>query len=82
MMDIDDMTDILNIDIIGVVPDDEQIVISTNKGEPAVSVVESMSGKAYRNITKRVIGETIPFLELEIQTGFMDRVMKMFSFKR
>jgi len=82
MMDIDDMTDILNIDIIGIVPDDEHIVISTNKGEPAVKEETSMSGKAYRNITKRVIGEDIPFLELDIQEGFMDRVMKMFSFKR
>jgi len=82
MMDVNDMTDILNIDIIGIVPDDEQIVISTNKGEPAIKEMESMSGKAYRNITKRVIGEEIPFLELEIQEGFMDKVMKMFSFKR
>ncbi len=82
MMDISDMTDILNIDIIGIVPDDEHIVISTNKGEPAVRNLESMSGKAYRNITKRVIGETIPFLELDIQEGFMNRVMKIFNFKR
>lgn len=82
MMDITDMTDILNIDIIGIVPDDEHIVISTNKGEPAVRNLESMSGKAYRNITKRVIGETIPFLELDIQEGFMNRVMKIFNFKR
>lgn len=82
MMDISDMTDILNIDIIGIIPDDEQIVISTNKGEPAIRVIDSMSGKAYRNITKRVIGETIPFLELDVQEGFVNRVMKLFNFRR
>jgi septum site-determining protein MinD len=82
MMNIDDMTDILNIDIIGIVPDDEEIVISTNKGEPAVNSNSSISGKAFKNISKRIIGEDIPFIDLQVQEGFFDKVMKLFSFKR
>nr|WP_300002074.1 septum site-determining protein MinD [Tissierella sp.] len=66
MMNIEDISDILAIDLIGVVPDDEEIVISTNKGEPAVIEARSLAGKAYMNIAKRLIGEDIPLLDLEV----------------
>lgn len=52
MMSIDDIIDILAIDLIGVVPDDEKIIVSTNKGEPAVVDNKSLAGQAYRSITK------------------------------
>ncbi len=77
MMNMDDMMDILNIDILGIVPDDEQIVISTNRGEPAVKEEASLSGKAYRNITKRVMGEKIPFLDLEYKQTFFEKLKKL-----
>ncbi|QXM05760.1 septum site-determining protein MinD [Crassaminicella indica] len=79
MMNIDDMIDILAIDLLGVVPDDEYIVISTNKGEPAVVGNVSMAGKAYRNITKRILGEEVPFLELQGQETFMSKIKKLFG---
>lgn len=81
MMTIDDVTEILAIDILGVVPDDESIVIATNKGEPAVTNEESRAGQAYRNITKRILGEEVPLMEMEIQEGFMDKLRKLFSRK-
>ncbi|MGO1470465.1 MAG: septum site-determining protein MinD [Tissierella sp.] len=65
MMNIDDISDILAVDLIGVVPDDEEIVVSTNKGEPAVIEATSLAGKAYMNITKRLTGEEIELLNLE-----------------
>ncbi len=65
MMNIDDIVDILAIDLMGVVPDDEEIVISTNKGEPAVIEGRSLAGKAYMNITKRILGEDVELLNLE-----------------
>lgn len=80
MMNIDDITDILAIDLIGVVPDDEEIVISTNRGEPAVGNQESICGQAYRNIAKRVTGEEVPYLDLDVQEGLFTRIFKMFSF--
>ncbi|QUH26064.1 septum site-determining protein MinD [Serpentinicella alkaliphila] len=82
MMNIDDMIDILAIDLIGVIPDDETIVISTNKGEPAVTLNNSLAGQAYRNITRRITGEEVPFLDMESADGFMSKLKKMFSFSK
>ncbi len=82
MMNIEDMTDILAIDLMGVVPDDEHVVVSTNRGEPAVNNVESMSGQAFMNITKRITGEEVPFLDLDVQDGFFDRLKKLFLFSK
>ena len=79
MMNIEDMLDILAIDLLGVVPDDETIVISTNRGEPAVVDMSSLAGQAYRNITKRITGEDVPFLNMEINDGFMKRLKKLFG---
>lgn len=82
MMTIDDIIDILAIDLIGVVPDDEKIVISTNKGEPAVTDNRSLAGQAYRNITRRILGEDIPILDLEgNEEGFMVKLKKLFGMK-
>lgn len=78
MMNIDDILDILAISLLGVVPDDETIIISTNKGEPAVADEKSKSGQAYRNITRRVLGEKVPIMEMEAP-GFMDRLKKLFG---
>lgn len=78
MMSIDDVTEILAIDIIGVVPDDESIVIQTNKGEPAVTVEDSKAGQAYRNITRRILGEDVPLMELKTEETFMDKLKKLF----
>ncbi|SHJ89788.1 septum site-determining protein MinD [Geosporobacter subterraneus DSM 17957] len=79
MMNIEDMIDILAIDLLGVVPDDESIVISTNRGEPAVIEDKSMAGRAYRNITKRIMGEEVPFLQLEGEETFMSKLRKLFG---
>lgn len=81
MMNIDDIIDILAIDLIGVVPDDEKIVVSTNRGEPAVTDDKSMAGQAYRNITKRIQGEDVPIMNLDNDDGIMVRIKKLFGFK-
>lgn len=81
MMDIDDIMDILAVDLIGVVPDDEKIVISTNKGDPTVSDPKSVAGQAYRNITKRVMGEDVPIMNLEDENGIMFKLKKLLRIK-
>lgn len=65
MMDIHDIDDILAIPILGVVPDDEDIIVSTNRGEPVVTDKKSRSGQAYRNIVRRILGEEIPLMDLQ-----------------
>ena len=78
-MNIEDVSEILAIDILGVVPDDEAIVIATNKGEPAVTNPESKAGQAYRNIVQRLLGEDVPLMKFEeAPETFMDKLKKLF----
>lgn len=81
MMSIDDIIDILAIDLIGVVPDDEKIVISTNRGEPAVNDDKSLAGQAYRNVTRRIQGEEVPIMNLENDDGILFKFKKLLGFK-
>ena len=69
MMSVDDVKEILSVDVLGVVPDDEDVVITTNKGEPAVTEENSRAGRAYRNITLRLMGEEVPFMDLSENEG-------------
>lgn len=81
MMDINDMIDILAIDLLGVVPEDETIVVSTNRGEPAVLDGNSWAGQAYRNIARRLLGEKVPLISLETDEGIISKLKKLLSFK-
>lgn len=81
MMDIDDMIDILAIKLLGVIPDDQSIVISTNRGEPAVTDEKSLAGQAYRNIAERIIGNEVPFMDLNVDEGFIRKFVKKLGFK-
>ena len=80
MMNIDDILDILAINLLGVVPDDENIIVSTNRGEPAVADEHSRSGQAFRNITQRILGNKVPIMEMEAP-GFMDKLKRLFGVK-
>ena len=77
MMALDDVAEILAIDILGIVPEDETIVISSNKGEPAVTDPNSEAGKAFRNIAKRINGETIPLMNLDANRSIFSRMKKL-----
>lgn len=82
MMSIEDVKDILAVDLIGIVPDDERIVISTNRGEPVVIDNKSLAGQAYNNIARRILGEDVPLLDLEeTEDGFMTKVKKFLGIK-
>lgn len=78
MMSVDDVCEILAIDLIGAVPDDEQIVISTNQGEPLVGS-DTLAGKAYQNICRRIMGEEVAFLDLSAKEGFFSRLAGVFK---
>ena len=74
MLSVEDMLDILAIKLLGVVPDDESIVISTNKGEPLVYKGETLAAKAYKNIVSRIEGNEVPFLDLNVKMGLLDKI--------
>jgi septum site-determining protein MinD len=81
MLALDDTLDILGVELIGVVPEDEKIIRSSNMGEPIVLADKAPAGKAYRNITKRILGEKIPLMDLEDDGGFGSRLKKLFGGK-
>lgn len=76
MMSLDDVMDILAIDIIGAVPDDEDIVISTNQGEPLVGI-GTPAGQAYMDICKRITGETVPLQNVAARGGFFFKLSSL-----
>ena len=79
MMDKQDIIEILAIKLLGLVPDDESIIVSTNKGEPAILDSKSLAGQAYKNITQRILGNDVPILEIEAESGFFSKIKKMFG---
>ena len=79
MMSVEDVAEILSADLIGIIPEDTGIITSTNKGEPIVNDENSLAGRAYRNVAHRIMGEEVPFLNLEEETSFMTKVKKFFS---
>ena len=77
MMSVDDVVDILSIPLIGVVPDDENVVIATNQGEPLVGN-HTLAGRAYRNICQRILGQETPYLLPEPTFSFWTKVTGVF----
>lgn len=78
MMSIEDVVDILSVHIIGAVPDDENIVVATNQGEPLVGS-DSLAGQAFMNICKRITGEDVPLMNLDVNTGFWRKLAAIFK---
>lgn len=83
MLDVNDILDSLAIKLIGVVPDDRTITVSTNRGEPIVLDDKATSGQAFRNIAKRITGETVPFMDLSMGSheGLFSSIKKLFGIK-
>lgn len=77
MMSAEDVIDILAVDLLGVVPDDESVVIATNNGEPLAGD-NSLAGQAYMNICRRILGESVPFLDLEERKGLFAAIASVF----
>ena len=73
MMSVEDVVDILAVPLIGTIPDDETVVIATNQGEPLAGK-SNICGQAYANICRRILGEEVPFLNLENKKGFFGRL--------
>jgi septum site-determining protein MinD len=77
MLSTSDILDVLAIDLIGIVPEDEIVTVSTNQGSPAVLEPRSRAGKAFRDIARRLNGEDVPFENLEAKDGFFGRISRM-----
>lgn len=83
MLSVEDVQEVLgsSVKLIGIIPEDENIITSTNRGEPVSMTEGSLAGQAYRNIAKRLRGEDVPFLSLDENPTFFDRLRKFFGGK-
>ncbi len=79
MMSIDDILEVLAVELLGVVPEDDYIVVSTNKGEPAVLHNNSKAGLSYRDIASRIMGEDVPIPVPAESEGLIVRLRRMFG---
>lgn len=77
MMDVEDIREILAIELLGVVPDDEGIIVSTNRGEPIVNRGSSLAARAFMNVSRRIMGEEVPFLDLDRGEGLFSRLRRI-----
>ncbi|MDY4669794.1 MAG: septum site-determining protein MinD [Oliverpabstia sp.] len=75
MMSVEDVVDILAVPLIGTLPDEETVVVATNQGEPLAGK-PGLCGQGYLNICKRLLGEEVPFLDLENKKGFFGRLFR------
>ncbi|HEY4688397.1 MAG TPA: septum site-determining protein MinD [Anaerolineae bacterium] len=78
MLDTGDVLEILAVELLGVVPEDETILVSTNRGSPAALDERSRAGQSFRNIARRLLGEDIPFETFREAAGFLQRLSRLF----
>jgi septum site-determining protein MinD len=81
MLDIDEIVQVLSIDLLGAVPDDEVIISNNIKGEPTVIKPESKAALAYRNIARRIMGDSVPLLVLDEQPSLWGKVKRLMGGK-
>lgn len=81
MLDIDEIVQVLAIDLLGIVPDDEAIIRNANRGEPTVMRPDTKASIAYRNIARRILGDSVPLMVLDEQQGLWRRMRRMMGGK-
>ncbi|MCX8061911.1 MAG: septum site-determining protein MinD [Anaerolineales bacterium] len=74
MLSADDVLELLAIELLGLIPEDEEVIISTNRGVPVALDGKSRAGQAFRNIASRLRGEQVPFMEMEEPGGFLSQI--------
>ena len=80
MLDISDIIEVLSVKLLGVVPDDKEVTVYTNKGEPVVLDQNSSAGVAFKNIARRILGEEVPIMDLSQNSGgFFNSLKKLFK---
>jgi len=78
MLSADDVLELLAVELIGLIPEDDHIVMSSNQGSPIALNGKSKAGEAFRNIARRLDGVDVPFLPLEDNNGIFKRVARLF----
>ncbi len=79
MLATEDVVEILAIELVGIIPEDETIIVSINKGIPVALDGKSKSGLAFRNIAQRILGEDVPLMTIDLEPGLLDRLVRLVS---
>ena len=74
MLSADDVIDLLAIKLIGIVPEDDDVIVGTNRGNPVALDPKSRSGQAFRNIAKRLNGQEVPLMDLDAGSSLWARL--------
>lgn len=77
MLSAEDVVELLAIELIGIVPDDEGVLVSSNRGQPVAFDSKSRAGIAFQNIARRLKGDEVPFLNLDENNGFFSRLGRL-----
>jgi septum site-determining protein MinD len=77
MLSAEDVLDLLGIQLIGIVPEDESVIVGSNRGAPVVTEPKSRAGQAFRNIAKRLQGENVPFMDLDSQGSLWKSIQRL-----
>ena len=75
-MNQDDVIELLAIEMIGLIPEDGNVVVSTNRGTPIAFDEKSQAGAAFRNLAARIEGENVPFNETAEKESFLSRLKR------
>jgi septum site-determining protein MinD len=81
MLDVDEIVSILAIELVGIVADDDDVIKASNKGEPVAFQPTSSASIAYRNIARRILGETVPLMSLEDNKGMFLKIKNFFGMR-
>jgi septum site-determining protein MinD len=77
MLSPDDVLELLAVELIGIIPEDENVILSTNRGMPIVLNGKSQAGQAFRNIAARLRGEQVPFIDINDHGGIFGRLARL-----
>jgi len=79
-MDVADVLEVLGIELLGIIPEDEMIIVATNKGEPVVYDKHSRAGRAYLHAAQRIMGEEVPLDEVAESPSLLERFRRLLGF--
>jgi septum site-determining protein MinD len=79
MIQVEEIIEALEVDLLGIIPDDQAVIVSTNKGEAVIREEGSKAAKAYDNMVRRILGEDVPLLDLEEKNSFASKLFNIFK---
>jgi septum site-determining protein MinD len=77
MLTSDDVLELLAVKLIGIVPEDENVIVSTNRGMPVALEPKSKAGQSFVDISRRLMGEDVPMMDLEEKDNIFNKLTRM-----